>query len=261
MGLMDVECRDKVGARIGWNGGEKMSASWHGTPIVKKGVWQTKFLGSCVLTCVLLFVGGCGLFGGEKKAEQIGKMPEEEKRAELLKSIDRKFDNAQAHYELGRTYQADGLWMQAETCYNTALRFDPGHRGAQAAMVKVLLDSGNTARGELYADIYMNQVASSAAGSLRLGLAFQKERLDEYALNCYRQAQRLAPTSAKIQRQIGYYYLSKNDRVLAKEYLMRSFELDPKQAEVAGELGRLGVAVEIPRKVEKSTKKLDKIVE
>jgi len=30
---------------------------------------------------------------------------------------------------------------------------------------------------------------------------------------------------------------------------------------VAGELGRLGVAVKIPRKVEKSTAKVDKIIE
>jgi len=260
MGLMDVVCRDKVGARIGQKGGEKMSVNWHGTPSVKEGIWETKFVGFAFLVCVLLFVG-CGLLGGEKAAKEIGQTPEEEKKAELLKSIDRRFDNAEAHYELGRMYQADGLWTQAETCYNTALRFDPGHRAAQAAMVKVLLDSGNTARGELYADIYMNQAGSSAAGSLRLGLAFQKEQLDEYALSCYRQAQRLAPSSAKIHRQIGDYYLSKNDKVLAKEYLMRSFELDRKQPEVAGELGRLGVAVEIPRKVQKNTKKLDKIVE
>jgi tetratricopeptide (TPR) repeat protein len=237
-----------------------MSVKGRGTPILKEGVWQTKLVVFAFLTCALLFVG-CDFLGGGKKAEEIGKMPEEEKKAELLKSIDKKFDNPEAHYKLGRLYQADGLWTQAETCYNTALRFDPGHRAAQAAMVKVLLESGNTARGELYADIYMNQVGSSAAGSLRLGLAFQKEQLDEYAMSCYRQAQRLAPGSAKIQRQIGYYYLSKNDKVLAKEYLMRSFALDPKQPEVAGELGRLGVAVEIPRRVEKSTKKLDKIVE
>lgn len=237
-----------------------MSVNWRGATDVKARTRGLGLVSFGLLVCVLLFAG-CDFFNRDKGPQEIAMTPEEEKKMELLESIDRKFDNAQAHYELGRTYQADGLWSQAESSFNTALRFDPGHRAAQAAMVKVLLDSGNTARGELYADIYMNQVGSSAAGSLRLGLAFQKEELDEYALACYRQAQRLAPSSAKIQRQIGYYYLSKNDKVLAKEYLMRSFELDPKQPEVAGELGRLGVAIEIPRKVEKNTKKLDKIVE
>ncbi len=71
----------------------------------------------------------------------------------------------------------------------------------------------------------------------------------------------MAPNSAKINRQIGYYYLSRGDRELAKSYLSRSFQLDPLQSEVAGELGRLGVAVAIPRKTQKDTTKLDKIVE
>ena len=37
-------------------------------------------------------------------------------------------------------------------------------------------------------------------------------------------------------------------------------KLDPTQAEISGELGRLGVEVKIPRKKVKNTKKLDKIL-
>lgn len=222
-----------------------------------------------LLVCTLLF-GGCnsikGFFGRGRTAKapgvgEVEKTPAEEKKARLLSQIDRKFENPKAHYELGQLYQADGLWMQAERQYNTALGFDPAHRMAQAAMVKVLIDSGNTDKAEIYAEIYMNQVASSASESLRLALAFQKQELDEYALDCYRQALHLAPNSARINRQIGYYYLSKGESEQAKGYLSRSFQLDPTQSEVAGELGRLGVAVKIPRKIEKDTKKLDKIVE
>jgi Flp pilus assembly protein TadD len=75
------------------------------------------------------------------------------------------------------------------------------------------------------------------------------------------QALRLAPNSARVHRQLGYYYLSKNDKVRGEEYLKRSFQLDPVQPEVAGELGRLGVEVRIPRKTEKRTKKIDKTAE
>lgn len=106
----------------------------------------------------------------------------------------------------------------------------------------------------------MNQAGTSASASLRLGQAFQKELMDEYAVACYQQALALAPNSAAIHRQIGYYYLSKGDRVRAEEYLKRSFAIDPYQAEVAGVLGRLGVVVQIPRKTEANTKKLDKIL-
>jgi hypothetical protein len=50
--------------------------------------------------------------------------------------------------------------------------------------------------------------------------------------------------------------LTKNDNTRAKEHLTRSFQLDPKQPEVAGELGRLGVEVRIPRKTKENIKKL-----
>ena len=208
----------------------------------------------------LLLLGGCSSFG-KAKPDEVARTPAEKKKAKLLKQLDRKFENPEAHFELGQLYQADGLWAQAEYRYNNTLSFDPVHRKAQAARVKVLLGGGDTAKAELLADEYRTQASNSAEKSLRLALAFQEQGLDEYALVCYQQALRLAPNSAKINRQIGYYYLSKNNKVLAKEYLVRSFRLDSDQPEVAGELGRLGVAVGIPRRTEKRTKRLDKIVE
>lgn len=213
---------------------------------------------SCFL-CTTLLVGCTNQkVAGSGKLKRI---PSEQKKAALLKTLDRKFENPQAHYELGQLYQAERLWMKAEYHYNVALGFNPAHREAQAAMVKVFFDSGDTAKAKIYADIYMNQVAGSASEAFRLGLAFQKQLLDEYAFDCYMQALHLAPNSAKVHRQLGYYYLSKNDKVRAEEYLKRSFQLDPVQPEVAGELGRLGVEIRIPRKTEKRTKKIDRIAE
>jgi tetratricopeptide (TPR) repeat protein len=128
------------------------------------------------------------------------------------------------------------------------------HRRAQAAIVKTLLAANNPARAKLASEMYMNQAGTSAEASLILGQAFQKELLDDYALACYQQAMGLAPNAAAIHKQIGYYYLAKNDRVRAEEYLRRSFQL-------AGELGRMGVIVQIPRKTEKPSRKLDKALE
>ena len=219
----------------------------------------TLFTLALLFLCTTLLVG-CNSQGvaGSGKVERI---PAEQKKAALLKTLDRKFENPQAHYELGQLYQAERLWMKAEYRYSRTISFDPAHREAQAAMVKVFFDSGDTAKAKIYADIYMNQVAGSASESFRLGFAFQKQLLDEYAFDCYMQALHLAPNSARIHRQLGYYYLSKNDKVRAEEYLKRSFQLDPVQPEVAGELGRLGVEVRIPRKTEKRTKKIDRIAD
>ena len=224
---------------------------------------RIKFIGPVFLIGMLL-LAGC--VSNEKSAstlqpDKVKATPTDQRKAKILKQLDCKFEDADAHFELGQIYQADGMWTQAEYHYNNALSFNPAHRGAQAAMVKVLADSGDKKKSELTAEIYTNQVSGSAGESLLLALAFQKQRLDDYALACYRQALNLAPNSAKINRQIGYYYLSKNDKVLAQEYLTRSFQLDHNQPDVAGELGRMGVAVRIPQKTETKTKKLDKIVE
>lgn len=182
-------------------------------------------------------------------------------KAKLTKEIRRKYENPEAHYELGKLYLADGLWDKAEWEFNVTLGFAPIHRRAQAAIVKTLLASNNRARASLTAEMYMNQVSTSAESSLILGRAFQNEQLDEYAMACYQQALGLSPNAAVIHKQIGFYYLAKGNKVRAEESLRRSFQLDPYQPEVAGELGRLGVIVQIPRKTEKPSKKLDKALE
>ena len=202
-----------------------------------------------------LLISGCN--DQQADIERIPKTPADERKAALLTLLERRFENPDAHFELGQLYHAERQWSKAQWRYERALNFDPVHRPAQAAMVKVFIDSGETAKAETYADVYMSQVAGSADGLLRLGLAFQEQQLGEYALACYQRALSMAPNSAEIHKQMGYYYLSKNDKVRAKEYLTRSFDLDPGQPEVAGELGRLGVEVKIPQEDEK----LDKIVE
>ena len=215
-----------------------------------------------VIAVVLLALIAFGCNGTrERSTSKVGLAGAEETKAKLLKEIQRKYESPEAHYELGKLYLADGLWDKAEFEFNVALGFDPMHRRAQAAIVKTLLAANNPARAKLASEMYMNQASTSAEASLILGQAFQKELLDDYALACYQQAMGLAPNAAAIHKQIGYYYLAKNDRVRAEEYLRRSFQLDPYQPEVAGELGRMGVIVQIPRKTEKPSRKLDKALE
>jgi len=173
-------------------------------------------------------------------------MPPEARKAELLNRLERKFENPEAHFQLAQMYHEEGNWTKAEYHYRVALGFDPAHAEAKAAMVKLFLDSGDKAKSKTFADLYMNQAAKSAIQSVRLGKAFHEEQLDEYALDSYQQAFSLAPDSARVNKEMGLYYLDKGDKVLAKEYLIRSFKIDPRQPDVAGELGRLGVEVTIP---------------
>jgi Flp pilus assembly protein TadD len=198
---------------------------------------------------------------GEKISDKELDGQMDKQKTVLLKDIDKKYENPKAHYELGKLYHSQGLWDKAEWEYNKTLAFDPMHHNAQAAMIKLLIDRGDTTKSGVIADMYMSQTSVSAKHSLLLGRAFQDRGLDEYAVACYRQAHTLAPNSAAINKQLGYYYLLKGDRATAEMYLRRTFELDPTQAEVAGELGRLGVQVQLPTKQAKQAKNLDKIAE
>jgi lipoprotein NlpI len=213
-------------------------------------------LGFSLFVCILL-LSGCKP-EGEKvtttQVEKIIKTPTEVKKEQLLKSIERRFDNPSAHFELGQLYQTEGKWAAAEYRYGIALRFDPVLRDAQAAMVKVLTESGNTIKAKLLADTYKKQVSSSSEWSFELAQAFLKQKLDEYALACYQQALHLEPTSAKVNKHLGFYYLSKDDKIRAREYLSSSFELNRNQPDVALALGQLGVEIRIPQEIEKDTK-------
>lgn len=207
------------------------------------------FLLNCAL--LLLLVGCESQEMKAAEAEKFRKLPAVARKARLKDSLDSKFENPEAHFELAQLYHAEGLWPKAEYHYNIALSFDPANADAQVAMVKLFLDSGDTAKSKNYANTHMNHVSGSDIQSLRLAMAFEKQQLDEYALTCYQQAINLAPESARINKQMAYYYLGKNDKDRAKEYLVRSFQLDPSQPEVAGELGRLGVEVRIPGRTDK----------
>ncbi|MGB2866580.1 MAG: hypothetical protein WBC05_24835, partial [Sedimentisphaerales bacterium] len=188
-----------------------------------------------LLCCVLLLVV-VGCESQEMKAAEAArarKLPAEARKAKLQQSLESRFENPVAHYELAQLYHADGLWSKAEYHYNIALSFDPANADAQVAMVKLFLDSGDTAKSKTYADNYVRIAGNSDIQSLRLAMAFEKQQLDEYAMTCYQQALNLAPDSARINKQIAYYYLGKGDKDRAKEYLVHSFQLDPKQSEVA----------------------------
>lgn len=218
-----------------------------------------KMLIAMVMVSLLAF----GCTNNKKKenpASRISTSTTETSKTELRRKIELKYTDAESHYKLGKLYQADGLWEKAEAEYHITSSLDPAHWRAEAAVVKMLLQKGETDRSKLSAEQAMNRASVSAESSLLLGKAFQREFLDEYALSCYQQALSLAPNSAGLQKQIGYYYLSKNDMPRAEGYLRRSFQLNPYQPEVAGELGRMGVIVQIPRKTKENTNLLDKLL-
>ena len=198
---------------------------------------------------MISFLAGCGWFG-KKTANQVNQEVLEGEKVKLQREIDKKYDNPEAHYDLGKIYQNEGLLDRADWEFTLALQFDPVMYKAQAARVKIYQQMGQADRARMAAELYISQASL-------LGKGFQNEGLDEYALECYQTALSKAPNSSVLNKQIGYYYLAQGDMVRAEEYLRRSIQLDPYQPEVAEQLGRMGVVIQVPKKPGDS-KKVDK---
>ncbi len=196
----------------------------------------------------LTVMSGCNRNSDAALEKKLSGTPEQLNRARIERRIAANFEDSQAHYQLGKLYMIDRLLSKAEYEFSLAIGFDPVNREAQAAHVKVYQVMGNKEKSVQLAEIYMRQVNARAEDGLLLGRAFQNEGLDEYAIACYEKALSLAPNSAVLNKQIGLYYLNKGDRVRAEGYLTRSIQADPYQADVAGELGKMGVKIEVPRK-------------
>jgi len=203
------------------------------------------------IICTALIFAGCAApqRTAPKSASAGRYVPTEVKKQPVQGVVyDEKYENPQRHYELGQLYRQDAKWVQADAEYSVALQFEPGHKQAQAAMVKMNLERGDKDTSKLLADSYINQSAYSAEALLRLGQAFMSESLDEYAYECFDKGAAIAPDYAAIHTQIGYYYKKKGDAVRAEEAFKKSFRLDPYSSEVAGELGRMGVVVEVQKR-------------
>ncbi len=201
-----------------------------------------------ILSLVLaLVLAGCDSASKSTDTENEETAIQQSPKAQLLEQIDKKYENPEAHYQLGKLSYAEGQLDKADFEYRVALGFNPVHYRAQAGVVKVATDQKQTERAQIIAELYISQAAVSAPASLRLGKAFQNEGLGEYALSCYYQATGLTPKSPEPYKLLGFYYLGEDDQVRAEENFRRSFELDPYQTDVAGELGRMGVIIGLPR--------------
>lgn len=172
-----------------------------------------------------------------------GTISPEQKKAELKKKLSRRYEDSQTHFLLGQLYHADRAWDDAEFYYNNALRFDPVYRPAQAGMIKLCVDKGDTLKAQNYLDIYMNHAGESPDQLIDLAAELQKQNVDKYALICFNKALAIAPKSAKVNKAVAYYYLNRNEKDKAREYFENSFNIDRNQPDVSRELGKLNVPI------------------
>ncbi|MCK4886771.1 MAG: hypothetical protein KAS96_05235 [Planctomycetes bacterium] len=172
----------------------------------------------------------------------------------LLTKIGKNYKNANAHYKLGKIYASEKQWQKALYEYDVALSFDPAHWQTQAAKLKALVNKGQSAKADVAAEMYINQNVGNIEGPLTLSKALEDEGLDKYVVRSYKSGIAKFPDSVELNRGLGMFYLKKDNKESARQYLIKSFELDPTQADVASELGKMGVILERPKPKPKKAK-------
>lgn len=192
----------------------------------------------CIVT--LVFIAGCG------KEQAVV----DSKEAMLLAAIDAKFESPQAHFDLAKYYGDTGQWSKAAYEYAITVGFDPTNMPARAGHIKGLMMSNQQKQANELIGTYVASAGTEKA-VIELAKSLRKESLPEFAFMVCERGLSLYPTSAPLHKELGYYYLAKDDKVMAEEYLRKSFEYDPYQSDVAGTLGRMGVKVQAPATVSK----------
>ena len=168
----------------------------------------------------------------------------EQKKVELKKRLERRYDDEQTHFLLAQLYHAERSFDDAEFYYNNSLRFDPVYKPAQAGIIKLFLDRGDKLKAQHYLENYMSLAGENPTKIVELAREFQEQGLDTYAMDCFQKALDIAPKSAEVHKYLGYFYLSRNDSEKAREHFQTSFEIDATQHDVSRELGKLEVPVE-----------------
>ena len=212
----------------------------------RHATWASRLVMAALLTGAGFGLGGCAA-GPASSPSQPPPQPMASQERFLQSLVDRNFLDPEAHYQLGEFYHREGLWDKAQYHLDLAINFAPGFRKAQVALFQLLLDKGDRQAAAATVDRFLRQLENAPTDMVDLGRAFAKAGLDQYALACYTEAGRVAPTSALAFKELGFYWRAHKDTAKAKQYLMHSFELDPNQPDVAEALGLMGVVVEVPR--------------
>ena len=218
---------------------------------------KAKIAVSLIFFVICLFVIGCAEQSKIEHQEPLGPPPEDAeygfKKLYYQKQLEQKYENPWAHYQLAKLYFSDGWWNKAQFHGELAVQFSPMMFEAQALVIKTLIASGKESLAKVKLKEYTDLAGDDTGKLYMLGKQLRENNLNQYAYDIYQSAYSDENTSADITRELGYYYLARGQKVMARKYFVESFELDPFQKDVAWELGRLGVAVKVQEKQDTQT--------
>lgn len=162
---------------------------------------------------------------------------------------------AEAHYNLGRVYKAQGFIKEALIEFQIALKINPAYLAARRELdsIKASLEQDVRSQLKIQGQETVQQTEFStlpADEAEKKGRQFLNQGKSQEAIRYFEQALRQKPNDGQLLKMVGYLYFQQNRFSNALEYYSRAREYLPVDAEVPYALGLIYMKTKMPEKAE-----------
>lgn len=162
---------------------------------------------------------------------------------------------AEAHYNLGRVYKAQGFIKEALIEFQIALKINPAYLAARRELdsIKASLEQDVRSQLKIQGQETVQQTEFStlpADEAEKKGRQFLNQGKSQEAIRYFEQALRQKPNDGQLLKMVGYLYFQQNRFSNALEYYGRAREYLPVDAEVPYALGLIYMKTKMPEKAE-----------
>ncbi len=211
---------------------------------------------SLILSLGLLVLSGCSesvkLSNQGQALVKYGQFPQAQEK--LTQSLNYDYENAEAHYWLGRCYHAEGKIEKAIYQYSLAVRFVPSKDVYQVTYIKSLYNNGQKNEAFEAAQTFLRLTKKDPTytqDKIVLAQHFAQSGMLDLAMMTCDYATVQDPGNASPVVAKADLYFKSGQKQVGVETLREAFRIDPYFPGLASRLGTHGLRVNIPQSDQK----------
>ncbi|GAB4280696.1 MAG: hypothetical protein Kow0029_25430 [Candidatus Rifleibacteriota bacterium] len=162
---------------------------------------------------------------------------------------------ADAHYNLGRVYKAQGFIKEAIVEFQIALKLDPNHLAARREIEAIKANLESDVREQLklqgketFKKTELDSLTATEAEKRARQLLNQGQTLE--AARYFEQALRQRPEDVGLQKMLGFLYFRENRFTQSLERYNEAMKLSPADPEIPYAIGLIHMKTKMPEKAE-----------
>lgn len=171
---------------------------------------------------------------------------------------------AEAHYNLGRVYKAQGFIKEALIEFQIAIKLNPGYLAARREldMIKSSLEQDVRTQLKIQGQETVNQTEFSSIPSdeaEKKGRQLLQQGKSEEAIRYFEQALRQKPNDVALLKMVGFLYFQQNRFTNSLDYYNRAREYSPVDSEIPYAIGLIYMKTRVPEKAEEAFRQAVKL--